>query len=72
MVSLGVFQLPVTISLSTVWKLCTSPFEAALRATGVFAPAGLPDVDLSDRVVIVTGANTGEDDSTRVHLIFEG
>lgn len=45
--------------LAVIWKTITSPFAAVLRATGMLKNPVMPDVDLSHRVVIVTGANTG-------------
>lgn len=50
----------ILMPLAVMWKAIVSPFEAALKATGVLKIPVMPDVDLSDCVVIVTGANTGE------------
>ena len=48
--------------VALVWKTCATPFLAMLRALGLVSPPlQVPcDVDMSGRVVIVTGANTGE------------
>lgn len=46
------------IPLILPWKLGSLPVEAVLRAFGCLKPP-VPDVDVSGKVVIVTGANTG-------------
>lgn len=50
----------VMLALAMVWKACLSPFVAMLRAMGLSPTFSYPDVDMSGRVAIVTGANTGE------------
>lgn len=45
----------------SVYNACAGPCLALLRKLGKCPPASaLPDEDLSGRVVIITGANTGE------------
>ena len=48
--------------LGITWQMISGPFIAVLRPLGLFPKPLLPpqDVDLSGRVAIVTGANTGE------------
>ena len=48
-------------SVGSAYHACAVPCLALLRKLGVCPPASaLPNDDLSGRVVIVTGANTGE------------
>lgn len=58
MVPVAVFT--VLLPLAVVWKTVSSPFSAVLHAMQALSPAdAMPTEDLSDRVIIVTGANTG-------------
>lgn len=52
----------IAAPLMLMWKACSSPTMDMLRAVGLQSPPAFPpyDVDMSSRVVIVTGANTGE------------
>lgn len=47
---------PVTL----LYAACAAPCLALLRAVGLRPSPPLPDEDLSGRVIIVTGANTGK------------
>lgn len=50
----------IFVPLAMIWKLIGNPCASILRAAGLLSPpAVVPDIDLTGRVAIVTGANTG-------------
>lgn len=51
---------PVLVPMSILWKALSCPFVAVGRGIGAISMPPLPDTDMSGRVVIVTGANTGD------------
>lgn len=56
----GMNLLLVAVPVGLVWFPSSLLMEAIQRGCGLLAPPALPEVDMSDRVVIVTGANTGK------------
>lgn len=60
MLSLATFT-GVVLPLAFLWKVCLIPLEAILRGIGWWkSPAAVPKVDMTQKVVVVTGANTGQ------------
>ena len=61
--------------LTLLWKACSSPALGTLRAVGLQPRPSFPpyEADMSRRVVIVTGANTGKSSVRRAqHPILHG
>lgn len=56
---------PVLVPMGILWKALSCPFVAVGRGIGAISIPPLPDTDMTGRVVIVTGANTGKQQSVQ-------
>lgn len=51
----------IILPIAFPWKFFSIPLEAVLHGIGWWSsPAPVPEMDMTHKVVIVTGANTGE------------